>query len=419
MNMTEEWIYFFWNTRNFNHNQLCTTDAQLLEIRQYGIRNKASGPDFVNAAIRLDDLIWHGNVEMHVLTSDWQKHGHQKDEAYENVILHVVWQHDWDPTQGRVPILELSSRVDASLWERCAKVLSTPNWLPCETLLSADAMARFDIWKDSLVTARLFRKLEAFERTTTGQNLDWDAKMHRLLCMYLSGKDNRACGEQLSMRLPLSIIDRNQHNPLSILAMVLGVAGCLEDVPDEGFRLYLSGEFAFFERKYSLSSIKRSAWRRFGMRAAGMPVRRLSQLAAILSIRTRFQGEVTQSKTAAELIKILDFSLPDDERWRKLLPQSQLLTRETKEMLVLNVFLPLWFSHASELNRETKDRVLFDILQALPPEKNQITEKFKKLGFQLQSALDSQALLELRSQYCLPKRCASCSVGQFIFTNGQ
>ncbi len=417
MEMTEEWIYFFWNTRNFDHHDLCTVDTQPIQILQYGNRNRASGPDFIHASVKLGDLIWHGNIEMHVLTSDWQKHDHQKDEAYDNVILHVVWKHDWDPTQGRIPVLELCERVSADLLARCARVAVTPAWLPCESLLSEGAFARFALWKDSLVTARLDRRLEEAERAAVGQNLDWDAKMYRLLCMYLSGKENKACGEQLAMRLPLQILERNRHAPLSILSMVLGVSGCLGDVTDPALQDYLMQEYQFYERKYGLLPIKSGSWRRFGMRAAGMPVRRLSQLAAFLSRKTRFQGEVTRCRTVAELYQILDVDLPDDERWRQLLPAARLFTQEIKEMVVLNVFLPLWFKYASDLNQQVKDQVIFDILLSLPPEKNQICMKYKKFGFEVRSALDSQALLELRSEYCVQKRCASCSVGQYIFTN--
>lgn len=419
MEMTEEWIYFFWNTRNFNHKNLSTVDAQSIEILQYGIRNRASGPDFIHAAIRLDELSWHGNIEMHVLTSDWHKHGHQKDEAYDNVILHVVWKHDWDPTGGRVPILELCELVDASLLARCAKITSTPAWLPCESLLNEEAFSRFSLWKDSLVTARLDRRWDEFVKSTSGSDLDWDGQMYKLLCMYLMGRENKACGEQLTMRLPLSLIERNRHQPLAVLSMVLGVSDCLQDVPDPDFRDYLQGEFRFYEQKYGLTTIKRAAWRRFGMRAAGMPVRRLAQLAALLSARSRFQSEVTQCRSVAQLYKILDVGLPEDERWQKLLPASNLFTNDTREMIVLNVFLPLWFSYANTQNPTAKDQLIFDIFQALPAEKNQICAQFAKKGFEVKTALDSQALLELRSQYCIRKRCASCSIGQYIFTNSK
>ena len=417
MEMTEEWIYFFWNTRNFKHTNLNTIDGRLIEILKYGIRNRASGPDFIHAAIRLDALNWHGNIEMHVLTGDWQKHGHQNDDAYDNVILHVVWKHDWDPTEGRVPILELCDLVDDHLLSRCAKITTTPAWLPCESLLNEGAFSRLALWKDSLVTARLGRRWDEFEKSTANSNLDWDGRMYQLLCMYLMGRENKGCGEQLAMRLPLAIIERNRHQPLAVLSMVLGVSDCLEDVPDLDFRNYLQVEFRFCEQKYGLSPMKRAAWRRFGMRAAGMPVRRLAQLAALLSARSRFQSEVTQSNSAAELYQLLNLGLPDDERWQNLLPASTLFTNDTREMIVLNVFLPLWFCYANAQNPTNKDQLIFDIFQELPAEKNQICSQFTKRGFEVRSALDSQALLELRSQYCVLKRCASCSIGQYIFTN--
>ena len=162
MEMSEEWIYFFWNTRNFNHKNLCTVDAQSIEILQYGIRNRASGPDFIHAAVRLDELSWHGNIEMHVLTSDWHKHGHQKDEAYDNGSY--MWCGN---TTGIPPVAGCQSWSCVIWWidnllARCAKITSTPAWLPCESLLNGEAFSRFALWKDSLVTARLDRRWDEF-----------------------------------------------------------------------------------------------------------------------------------------------------------------------------------------------------------------------------------------------------------------
>ncbi len=417
MEITEELMYYLWNTRRFDHKALTTFDGEALEILQYGNRNGSSGPDFINGAIRLAGLQWHRNIEMHVCTSDWKKHRHHTDGAYENVILHVVWQHDTDPTEGKVPILVLSPRVEHGLIQQYNKLRLATSWLPCESLLNPEKLQIMALWRDVLAVDRLQRKVTGqLENLVKESSTDWDALVYRLMVSYLAGKENRVCGELLSQRLTLSILDRNAPNPLDILALFLGTAACLDEVKNEDVKQKLDQSFRHMHSKYGISPIQKASWRKFGMRASGMPVRRLAQIAAVFAGKTRYFHELIACRDVESMKKILPDKLPEETGWRELLPSKSLLSKPQKDMLLINVLLPVWFYYHHQVHGHASSLSIFDMMHQLPPEDNAICRRYKKLGFPVQSALDSQALLELRGQYCEPKRCIACRIGQQFFS---
>lgn len=417
MEITEELMYYLWNTRRFDHKALTTLDGEALEILQYGNRNGSSGPDFINAAIRTAGLQWHGNIEMHVCTSDWKKHRHHTDGAYENVILHVVWQHDVDVTEGKVPILELSPRVEHHLIDQYNKLRASVSWLACESLLNPEKLQVMALWRDVLVVERLQRKVTGqVENLAKEAATDWDSLVYRLMVCYLAGKENRACGELVSQRLTLTILDRNAQSPNDILALFLGTGACLDEVKNVDFREKLDQSFRHLSRKYDLIPINKASWRRFGMRASGMPLKRMAQIAAVFAAKTRYFHELIACRDMEAMKKILPENLPEERDWREILPSKTLLSKPQQEMLLINVLLPVWFYYHHQIHGQSTSLSIFDMMAKLPPEDNAICSRYKKLGFPVQSALDSQALLELRSQYCEPKRCIACRIGQQFFS---
>ena len=420
MEITEELMYYVWNARQFDHNRLKTLDGEEFEIVSYGNRNGASGPDFINAAISMAGLKWYGNIEMHVRSSDWKKHGHHNDEAYDNVILHVVWIHDMDPTDGKVPIFELSPLVNPGILHHYQKLKAASTWLPCQSLLDDACFSQMLLWRDALATQRLERKMMLLAgRFLSERSPDWDGLVYRLMVIYLCGKENRDCGEMLSQKLSLLILDRNNEDPLNILALFLGTAGCIEDVSDIAFQAQLERRFRHLAGKYEIVPIKNAAWRRFGMRALGMPVRRLAQAAAVFCTKGRYFDELIACKDKQALIHLFPQQLPEAASWLRLLPSAELLTVQVKEMLLLNAMLPVWFYYHHIIHHNDGSAAIFDMMEDLPSEVNACCNNFKKLGFQMQTALDSQAHLELWGEYCKVRRCAACRVGQQIFSRVQ
>lgn len=420
MEITEELMYYVWNARQFDHNRLKTLDGEEFEIVSYGNRNGASGPDFINAAISMAGLKWYGNIEMHVRSSDWKKHGHHTDEAYDNVILHVVWTHDADPTEGKVPIFELASLANPGILHQYQKLKAASTWLPCQSLLDDACFSQMLLWRDALATQRLERKMMLLAgRFLSERSPDWDGLVYRLMVIYLCGKENRDCGEMLTQKLTLVMLERNKAEPLEILALFLGTAGCIEDVSDIAFQAQLERRFRHLAGKYEIVPIKNAAWRRFGMRASGMPVRRLAQAAAVFCTKGRYFDELIACKDKQALIHLFPQQLPEAASWLRLLPSAELLTVQVKEMLLLNAMLPVWFYYHHIIHHNDGSAAIFDMMETLPAEVNSYCGKFKKLGFQMQTALDSQAHLELWGEYCKVRRCAACRVGQQIFSRIQ
>jgi hypothetical protein len=420
MEITEELMYYVWNARQFDHQNLKTLDGEQFEIASYGNRNGASGPDFINAAISIAGLKWHGNIEMHVRTSDWKKHGHHNDEAYDNVILHVVWTHDTDPTGGKVPVFELSPLVNPGMLVQYQKLKTAATRLPCQALLDDSCFSQMLFWRDALATQRLERKMVTLAgRFLSEHSPDWDSLVYRLMVIYLCGKENRDCGEMLSQKLTLVMLDRNKEEPLDILALFLGTAGCIEDVTDAAFQTQLDQRFRHLAGKYDIVPIKNYAWRRFGMRASGMPVRRLAQAAFLFCSRSRYFDALIACKDMQALMHLFPHHLPEVKPWLRLLPSAELLTKQVKETLILNALLPVWFYYHHIIHKNEGSAIIFDMMDALPAEENACCGNFKKLGFQMRSALDSQAHLELWGEYCKVRRCAACRVGQQIFSKAQ
>ena len=426
--MTEAFLHYVWQFQYFNKEGLQTSDGETLQIFNPGIANTNSGPDFSEARIKIENLEWRGSVEIHVNSSGWIDHQHQVDEAYEKVILHVVWEHDkriFYSDGSLIPTLELKDRVNPDLLFRFKKLVTNSETILCKDQWNNVA----DILKlsmlDKVVTERLKAKSRFVYDILQKTNTDWEETCYRLLCKNFGFKVNAEAMEQLAEALPYKIILKSIDKPYQVEALLLGQAGFLEKPSTDRYILLLQREFHLLSRKFNLEEkqMQESQWRFLRLRPANFPTIRLAQLATLFSAHANLFSKILECQSSKELTGL--FKVNQSDYWLHHYRIGKLssakihaLGKSSIENLIINSVAPLLVAYG-RLHDEQRfiDRAI-DLLQHTLSEKNRITQQWVDLGFNVKTAFDSQGLIELFNNYCSKRRCLECSVGMHIVNKG-
>lgn len=415
MIINEELLYYVWMHKAFDQSNLQTYKGESVQIIKYGNRNLASGPDFANASIIIDGVEWHGSVEMHVLTNDWIKHNHNVDLAYNNVILHVVYDHDGSEKID-LPTLILKDRIPKSILENFTNLMDSTLWVPCEKNLHQINLDQFSIWINKLVIERLENKTESLNRYESYLNQDWNQLLHVMIAKYFGAKNNMENFEVLAHILPHNLILKNLHQSRVIEALVFGVSGFLNETTDD-YQQSLTFEYQFLKSKYQLTEINFHEWKKSGMYPAGNPTYRLAQFATFLQNSDRLFDQACSAKSINELKKIFEIEILD--YWKEHYKfgkksekvKSHSLSEDFIDRLIINAVIPVVFAYAQSKGDYDKIDDCINLLNDLPSEHNAIIDKWKSLKINSKSAADSQALIQLKSKYCDAKRCLNCQIG--------
>ncbi len=388
-----------------------TEAGQPLTIVRPGQRNTNSGPDFSDARIRVGEINWVGSVEIHVKASDWNAHQHQYDEAYNRVVLHVVWENDrpvYRADHTLIPTLELKSRVSPTLLQNYRHlVFQGPDQqdIPCAALLpQVDPLKKVSML-DRAAVLRLSRKSEDVRRLLDKNRGDWANTAYQMLLRSFGFGVNTAALEQLGYALPWSLLMKYQHDFDATVALLLGQAGLL--VKGEWPAAW-QDTYRFLSSKHQLKPLRRSQWQFFRTRPANFPTVRVVQLAAVLTASTHRIEDLFALRTRSEYLTVFR------QGNRYLADNTPTLGEGSIDKLLINAVVPYRFAQAEQLHQQhEKDQVL-TLLQSVPAEKNRLVSKYKAYGFVLQSAFDTQAVLELDRTFCQAKRCLSCAIGTSI-----
>ncbi|MFN0013343.1 MAG: DUF2851 family protein [Saprospiraceae bacterium] len=420
--MREDFLHFLWRWRRFDSNDLRTTEGQALEILHPGEMNPHAGPDFFNARVRIGATLWAGNVEMHLNASDWLAHRHDNDPAYDNVVLHVVLDEDRPlarPTGERLPCLELRGRVPSSLLEKYQRLEHERAWVPCERLFgSVPEIVRIN-WMERLLVERLEQKTAVVQQAVEDADHNWEEAFYRVLARYFGLKVNMEPFERLARSLPLRLLAKHQNSLLQIEALLFGQSGLLEAPFADEYPAALAKEYQFLRHKYDLSPLSASQWKFFRLRPAGFPTVRIAQLAELLHRSTLLFSAVLSARNVAELeqifhVSVFGFWSTHFHFHKTTTPQARSLGREFVHLLLINAVAPFLFHYGrSKRFFEHQDRAL-QLLEELPPESNTVVDSWSKLGQKACNAAQSQALLQLKLNYCDPKRCLECAIGTAI-----
>jgi hypothetical protein len=419
---TEDFLHYIWTFKLFNKQELKTVQNEPITILKSGQHNTDAGPDFFNAQIKIGETIWAGNVEIHINSSDWIKHHHKKDNAYNNVVLHVVYHHDVDIRNANgnlIPTVELKSLIDPKLITNYKQLISSKNWIACSKQINQVDDFILQNWLERLIFERLERKSIEITETLLQNKNDWEETFYQVLFKYFGLKVNAQPFLLLAKNTPLKIIDKHK-NLLSIEALLFGQAGFLnKDVDDEYF-LKLKKEYQFLSSKFNLTSLDSSLWKFLRLRPANFPTLRIAQLANLLAQETRLFSRILEINSVQELQKL--FSVSASDYWSThyqfgVAQKTNTVKRTGKLMtdsLIVNVVVPMLFVYASSMQNEDLKSKAIRFLEQLTTEKNTIILNFEKLGINSKNALQSQALIELKTNYCSQKKCLHCSIGNHL-----
>lgn len=425
--MPETLLYFLWQFQYFDLARLVTTDGEPLQILHPGFRNDDSGPDFANARLLINEVEWAGTVEIHSKTSDWLAHHHQRDRAYDNVILHVVWQDDRTAADQRLirldgtplPTLALQGRTDQSLLQRYEFLSISGEPIPCAGQFRAVHPLKLTSMLDKAMLQRLERKAAGVKAIFDASHQDWEETTYRLLARNFGFKINAEPMEQLARAVPLKVLLKHRTKTLQVEAMLFGTAGFLDTTDEtDDYLEQLRREYRFLAAKYTLTERQLSGpiWKWGRLRPANFPTLRLAQFAQLITTQTSLFSLFADSDQVSTLLKTLRVLPPPywqtHYRFAKATEKTASLLGQTAvENIIINTVVPLLAAYAHHRNQPTYIDRAIGLLEQLPPEHNRITARWAELGLSVRTAFDSQASIELFNEFCGPKKCLSCQIG--------
>lgn len=426
--MSEAFLHYLWQFQYFDKHELQTTSGDPIQILNPGIRNSHAGPDFQNSRMKIGGMEWIGSAEIHILASGWMEHKHDRDPAYENVVLHVVWQNDTAIRRSDgspLPTLELMNRVDRKFFQDYQRLVNSPENIPCSKFMPQVK----DIVRLSMIDRVLLDRLEAkslrvFYILQKNHN-DWEETCYQLLARSFGHKINADPFQQLARLLPYRLLRKHADKLLHLEALLFGQAGFLEDDTGDDYYRLLTREYNLLRQKYKLSDrrLNKAQWKFLRLRPANFPTIRLAELAALLFYRPSLFSTILETETYKELNSV--FSVKQSDYWKGHYTFTRTAKEAVKSLgassvatIIINAVVPLLVAYGkSKGDQQYIDRAVA-ILQQTPGESNTIVTRWKDLGFKSKTAFDSQALIELQNNYCAKRRCLDCSIGVSLINPG-
>jgi hypothetical protein len=415
--MKEDFLHYLWKYKKVPLScQLSTGES--LEILSFGQYNTLSGADFFNAKLLIGGQQWVGNVEMHLKSSHWYAHGHQQDPAYCNVILHVVWEHDvevFDTNNQPIPTLELKNIIAPELFSRYQTSFWAPyQFIPCEKNYKLTSEMMLSSWKERLFVERLEEKSAFIAEVWQEAQWDWEKVLFLLLLKYFGGVVNGEAFLEIGRHLDFSIIRKECSHPLHLEALFLGRANLL---PEEGEHTYineLQQHYAYLKQKYNLQDINLVINFR-GLRPQGFPTIRLSQLAQVYEQRESLFSKILEITDWHSLLALFKVGVSDfwetHYTFHKVSPKvKKPISATLLQLLLINVLVPIQYFYYKTLGKDITE-TLIKTIKGLPAESNGVVDAFQHLGAKVETAFDSQVLLQQHKQYCKGKRCLDCAIG--------
>lgn len=420
MNFPEDFLHYVWQFRSFDYIDLQTAGGESLKIINPGLLNKNAGPDFFHAKIEIGDTIWAGNVEIHLKSSDWLKHNHQKDPAYENVILHVVYEHDAEIKRMDntvLPVLELKSRISADLIQKYEKLFLTLTDFPCIAQIGTVEPLIVDSFLARTLIERFEQKTAAVTETLNELKGNWDETFYRFMSRNFGFKINALPFELLAKAVPQNIYSKHKNHPHQIEALVFGAAGFLNDQFEEEYPQKLKAEFSFLQKKYKIKPVEISVWKFMRMRPQNFPTFRLAQFAALIVKANHLFSKVMEIKDIAQLRALFE-NLPINDYWKKhyhfkkeTVGVNIQIGKASVDNILLNTVGLFLFAYGKHTATQFYISRAIKLLESLPAEENSIIDKFTGAGVKIEHAFASQGILQLKKQYCDEKKCLSCGIG--------
>jgi hypothetical protein len=419
--MTEDFINYLWQYRLIDQN-LTTTSGEEIKVISPGTRNMDSGPDFFNAMIEFGNTKWAGNVEIHVYSSDWYRHNHQNNLVYDNIILHVVYGDDkpvYRKNNELIPTIELAGKFNPSILNKYQSFIASKNSIPCHNLLHT--INHFDklSWFDSLMAERLEKKSDEIIELLNISKNDFSQVFYQRLARGMGYTVNADAMEILAASLPINLLAKHKDSLLQIEALLFGNAGLLPDNVNDKYSIELVNEYAFLKTKYKLSPMNSSLWRFMRMRPVSFPTIRISQLANIIYSSSGLLNRIIETGRLQDVISLLSASASpywdNHYQFEKIAPgKGKKLGLSTINIILINTIIPFLFVFGKIKNDNSLQDKAIDWLSQVKPESNSIIRQFASSGITTENAMHTQALIQLKNNYCVKKRCLSCRFGHLL-----
>jgi hypothetical protein len=420
--MKESILHYVWQQKLFSTHQLKTTDGESVEVIDVGKYNSDAGPDFFNAKIKIAGTTWAGNVEIHSQSTDWIKHKHQRDKAYDNVILHVISKADTTVfrTDGdKIPQLEL--KFPQAIEMNYEELVQSKKWIACEGKISEIPSIFIQNWKTALLTERLEQKMEAIQQHLNEYNQHWEEAFYITLARNFGFGTNSQAFEMLAKSIPLAVLGKHKDQILQLEALLFGQAGLLIENEKDDYVIDLNREYTFLRSKYNLRPVNALQWKLLRLRPDNFPHVRIAQFASLIHTSSKLFSKIIENTDLNYLNRLFDCAPSGYWKNHYLFgEESKLVGKKlgsgSVNIILINTVIPFLFCYASlKNNQELKDRAI-QLLEQIPSERNSIITGWKNQGIQSNSAFDSQALIQLKKHYCDDKKCLRCRIGHKVLT---
>ena len=422
--MKEDFLHYLWKFKKFEISNLTTANGEILTIVNSGQYLQLSGPDFFNAQIIIGNQKWAGNVEIHIKSSDWYVHHHEKDEAYDNIILHVVWEHDtqiFRKNNTEIPVLELKKYVSKEVLDKYQSLIAPKSWIYCEKQLSTIDDFILENWKERLFFERLERKSIAIQELLQNTQQDWETVLFCMLAKNFGLNTNGEIFLKIAQSIPFSIIRKEGEEVENLESLFLGKSKLLEGHKEDVYFKNLKSRFEYLTHKYNLEHTLFETVEFFKHRPDNFPTIRWSQLATLYANQHNLFSKLIGNNSVKNIYEIFEVSVStywqthytfDKESPKK----KKALSKSFIDLIIINTIIPFQFAYSKSLGKELSESLL-NLIKEVSPESNAIIQKFNSFEIKSKNAFETQSLLQLKNEYCNKSRCLECAIGIEVIKN--
>ncbi len=416
----EFFLHYIWKNKLFDKD-LKDVNNNAVTVLSTGIQNTDAGPDFFNAKIKIADTVWAGNIEIHKKASDWYKHKHHEDKAYNNVILHIVAENDRETrTQDNKIIPNLVLPFDSELYAHYLSLIKTEQSIVCKDYIKQIDRFYLNNWLSNLLVERAEQKTDFAKILLEFKTKNWEELCYIMTARAFGFKVNALPFELLAKSLPSIILAKHKNNLFQIEALLFGQAGMLSDnkIQDD-YYLQLQKEYQFLKNKYSLQTGDAHLWKFLRIRPSNFPTVRIAQFADLIFKSSHLFSKVLEAQKVSELEKLFNISASD--YWQTHYKFGKKSSSKTKQLgkagiysIIINTVIPILLLYGKEKNNPEITEQALMFLENIKAEKNNITKKWENIGIDIKNAYFSQSFIQLYNEYCIKKRCLDCRIGHQI-----